>query len=226
MVRKNQTTRFTFKLLICSVIIQYSTQDPGWSIKGVREPNCLKCSCMGTGLSETSRPTILKIMSQKLYEPIQSRSSRLFAQILIRGKVALTKTDIDNLCSVTHYDLDSSVGTFGLGDGKNITWTYNIKRLSRVSYYNLQQRHDPMDMPESFRKSYMNMGAPQQLSFVWTDGSSFLATVCRFDGQTTWLILSIHKTLSRKTKKKILEKVAKLGFDPALAYTSDYTNCK
>jgi len=138
----------------------------------------------------------------------------------------MSNSDVDNLCMITYFDFDSSAITFGLGDGNNVTCRYSLKLLSRLSVYNFQQRHDPLEMPEGLRKSYMSMGAASHLSIVWTDGSSYLATKCRSDGQTIWFIDSIHKTLSRKTKKKILKKVAELGFDPSMAYTPDYTNCE
>jgi len=195
-------------------------------MKDVKEPNCLKYACVGQPAPEKDWPKILKVLSQKLYGPMKSKSAVLVFHMLHTGKKVNSKSDVDKLCLSVTLDLkllflaDTRIG------GINVTARLSYKTASEWSMYNIQQDFDPSEMNESHAGIYIGFTAPRRMTNTWTDGASILATTCLWDGQTAWYVVSKHKTLSKRSRKAIMQKITDLGFDPEKAHTTDCSSCE
>jgi len=216
--------RVGLALLLCA--IQSFGAQQKWSWKNIKEPNCNNCNCVGT--------KILPLISIKssLYSAerhilMANRLRVSFMSVtLLNGKLIKSDKHLTQIAPLTvksqmKNKRVTSMWTSVRGstyfmecelrkNGHSRCGDYSFSRIKLKAAIGNGTRSDTQ-MADSIMGDWTwNYRA------VWADEKNILWTICFGDkGYSGWVLTSTSKTMSTKTKKKVLQIVVSLGFDPS-----------
>jgi len=216
---------FAILVILISVFVFFTAAENKWDWKNVVEPQCNSCKCHYKS-PKVELKRLSSIFAKKRYMVMASKLDIVQKHIGFgNGGMIQTDQDLDAFAAFTFMsyfsrDMKKSYANWTLGETVSGSIVSSIR--GNVMSTQLETGIGTSRKIQSIEDSLMGDGLASY-NVLWADKTNILLVGCLGSkGYSGWSLFSTSRTLSRKTKKIVLEKISALGFKPNKAVVLPY----